>query len=294
MILAMSLLVATAFAGTASNSGYETFKNVLKSNQGEQSTSGTVNGSVEFIDNNKTIAKVSGEITGDEKAKAFSGDLKIEVDGLEKDVAYLVQRQMYIHDLASDDVYTTELDDDTHDFEEYEDDHTFTKEEEAVFDYFVGDLANEFEVEKLDNGAYNISLELKQNEMPEIINLLTSLDADDDYKDDHDHDEKLFKELNSETYPLFKELCELDIEHTDLVDDIEVNYFKIILKVDSEDQIDGMSTILKVSGLDENKEKHNLTYKADMTFSTDDHAEVASIELSDKNIIELPEFDDEY
>ncbi len=37
---------------------------------------------------------------------------------------------------------------------------------------------------------------------------------------------KLFKELNSETYPLFKELCELDIEHTDLVDDIEVNYFK--------------------------------------------------------------------
>ncbi len=55
-----------------------------------------------------------------------------------------------------------------------------------------------------------------------------------------------------------------------------------------------MSTILKVSGLDENKEKHNLTYKADMTFSTDDHAEVASIELSDKNIIELPEFDDEY
>ncbi len=118
MILAMSLFSCNSFCRVQlQNSGYETFKNVLKSNQGEQSTSGTVNGSVEFIDNNKTIAKVSGEITGDEKAKAFSGDLKIEVDGLEKDVALFGSNdKMYIHDLASDDVYTTELDDDTHDF----------------------------------------------------------------------------------------------------------------------------------------------------------------------------------
>jgi len=295
MVLAMTLLVATAFAGTASNTGYEVFKEVLRNHKSETSTSGTVTATVEFLDNNQSVAMVSGVITGDERKEAFSGDLKIIADGLEKDLFLLgANGEMFIHDVATNDVYRTELDDeDSHEFDDDDHDHTFTKEEEAVFDYFVGDLANEFEVENLDDDTYNISLELTQSEMPEIINLLTSLDSDDDHKSDSKHDEKLFKELNSDTYPLFKELCELDIEHTELVDDIEVNYFKIVLNVDSNDQIVGMSVIVKVSGVDENNEKHNLTYKSNMTFSEVDESAVIGLDLSDKNIIELPEFDDE-
>jgi len=300
LVLAMTLLVATAYAATPANAGYEALKDVLKNHQNEEFDNGTVTGTIEIIDNGETVLSLEGNVSGDEGDKEFSGELKLITENLEKELSINgLDEMIYIADLDTDDVYVAE---DSH--EGYEDeyegkhnfdkDHDFSSDEEAIMDYFVGDLANEFELVNSNDGSFDVKLELTKNEMPTVLNLLASADSDERHNFKSEDKDEFCEDLNLEDYPLFAEIHNSKFELTELVDDVEVEYLMFTIHVDSNKEIKGLSFEASVSGVDENSENHTITVKGNMVLSNVGNAKISTMDLTGKNIIELPECEDSH
>ncbi|MBI9013265.1 MAG: hypothetical protein JEZ08_13615 [Clostridiales bacterium] len=282
IVVAVSMLTFVAFAGTEAYIGYETFKDVLRNND-KVMTSGSGIMTLEVIDNNETIAKVSGQFSGDKELEAMNGKINIQAGTLDKSLElYGLDQKMYVFDTDSNDVYVGSHTEDN--YEEYDTNDDFDKNSEAVLDFLVGDLKKEFKMVNDDDGTQDVSFELTKDEMPAIINLLTSLDHDDMDREDHNAD------VDLEAYPLFKEFENATIELPELIDNVEVEYLNIVLDLDENKQMTGMKFEVTASGLDAAGQPHVMTVKGSFEI-TEDFVELEMPSLENKNIIELPEED---
>lgn len=295
IVLAVSLLVVTAFAGTSKQTGYEAFKEVLRHQKSETCSNGTLTGRLEIVDNGETMATLIGKVKGDPNAEVFNGELNLVAHDLNKKVAIFGDDQkFYIHDQERNDVYVTNV---THDDSVNEDTcsfdegHEMTSDEEAVLDYFVGDLAHAFSVNEKADGTAEIQLELQKNEIPEIVNLLVSVDKEERHSRKHSEDATL-QALNSDAYPLFKEIMALETDKTDLVEDIEIAYIRLALEVDAQDQMTGMAFEVKVAGMDAHQNLHNILYKGSAKVSNRNSSTIEALDLTEKNLIQMPEFEE--
>lgn len=286
IVVAVSMLTFVAFAGGEAYIGYETFKDVMRNNDKDM-TSGSGIMNVEVIDNNETIAKVSGQFSGSQELEAMNGTINIQAGTFDKSLEiYGEDQKMYIFDTDSNDVYVG-----THTEENYEDydmnnefdmNDDFDKNSEAVLDFLVGDLKEEFIMVNDDDGTQDIAFELTKEEMPAIINLLTSLDHDQMDREEHKTD------IDLEAYPLLKEFENANIELPELVDNVEVEYLNIVLDLDENKQMVGMRFEVSASGLDAEGKAHELTVKGSFEI-TEEVVKIEMPSLENKNIIELPE-----
>lgn len=286
VVSAVLLLTFVVFAGTPENLGYEKFKEVLKNSDEGDFDKGNVSFDVVVTDNGNTVVNVEGTVNGDEESKEMSGEFKITAGTLEKELEiYGMEDMIYVHDVQTGDVYagTDSNDEFAHDYErghDYEANEEFTEKSEAVMDYFVGDLAKEFKLIEDTDGTTDIEFELTKSEVPAILNLLVSMEPE------MDHDEDIQWEHNSELdkYPLFKEISEADINLTELVDEVELEYLRVVFDLNGNSEVKGVSIEVRVYGLDENSEEHVISIKADVEMLEGD-VEINKIDLDSKNII---------
>ncbi len=283
IVVAVSMLTFVAFAGTEAYIGYETFKDVMRNNDKDM-TSGSGIMTLEVIDNNETIAKVSGQFSGNQELETMNGTINIQAGTLDKSLEiYGLDQQMYVFDTDSNDVYVSAHTEDNYEaYETYELNDEFDKNSEAILDFLVGDLKKEFKMVNDDDGTQDVAFELTKDEMPAIINLLTSLDHDDMDREDYKTD------IDLEVYPLFKEFENASIELPELVDNVEVEYLNIILDLDENKELTGMKFEVTASGLDAEGQAHEMTVKGSIEM-TEESVEIEMPSLENKNIIELPE-----
>ena len=285
VVVALSMLTLVAFAGTEAYIGYETFKDVLR-NQDSELTAGSGKVAIEVTDNNQEILKVNGTFSGDHTEENMSGNLNIEAGSLVKSLQLFGSNNtMYIFDNDNDNVYyANHTEDDYEKYDHHKGHDEFDKNSEAVLDFFMGDLKSEFNLVNDQDGSQDIEFELTKDEMPAIINLLSSLDHDKgDYSNEYDH-----SDLDVEAYPLFKEFKEANIELPELTDEVVVEYLSLVLDLNTEKRVEGLSFEMAVSGLDADGQAHDLSVKASFELS-----ETILLEempsLDGKTLIELPE-----
>ncbi len=291
---AVSILTLTAFAAKPSYAGYEEFKNLIK-NHSEQNEciSGTVNGDIQIVDNGKTVISLSGALNINHESKEMSGDFVLEADNLKKSLeVYGAEDLLYLVDVENNDVYVKEKEQENNNSREAcKKNHEFSQKGEAIMDIIIGDMKKEFEVKNLSDGSKNISFELTKDEIPVALNLLVSAKG-------HENNDKKgcfanIEEhgLNINEYPLFKELCEVKLEHTKLIDNKELDYVKISVNVDENKELKGFELAATVSGNDENGKLHEIQVKAQMEFLNKNAANIKTIDLEGKNIINLPDME---
>lgn len=309
IVTAVAVLGLVAFATPTENQGYALFKDLLKSNAHEnfdkENFDGRIAGTVEVTDNGQSLVTVVGDMAVSEADKAFKGDVTLKLANLNKDLAiYGNDKQVYILDKAMNQVYVGD-----HEAQMAGDDEAFegmghsrdmnkdfskmTAQEEAVMDFFVGDLAKQFEVVPQTDGTSDLAFELTKTEMPAIINLMTSMKPEGDShkysgRGHFGQDQEMSSKMDLSKFPLLKELDQADVQLPELVEAVSVDYIKVLMDLDSKGEVKGLALSLKISGLDKDGVAHNVAVNADLEVSTEAVGNIETIDLNGKTIFQLP------
>ncbi len=278
VLAAISMLSFVVFAGNDTYEGYERFKDLLRNEQNTEDY-GQGSGSVIIIDNGEKVLTVSGEFAGNHETEEGYGNILIQSDEVDKSLEFYGQDQtMYVVD--GNNVYTG-----THEEEneysnrrDFENKDEFDAKSEAVLDFLMGDFKDDFSVD-----GENIVFELTKEEMPALLNLMTS--------DDSGHRDEMKHEMTTEElagYPLFEELKSLETVLPELTD-TEIEYIKVVLVVEN-NTVTGVQTNVIVKGLDENNDSHVVEVQAEFN-KTDAPLEIKTFELTDETVYEIKDRD---
>jgi hypothetical protein len=298
VIAAVLVLAVFAYAGTPANAGYQAFKELMNNHSEEEIVQGVVSGSITIVDNGETVASISGTAAGNHENETMRADINLVTKELNKQLSvYGLDDVIYIYDAENNDIYVGQEGQDMEARMENKHgkgsdmDHDFDGNGEAILDYFVGDLANDFTLVTDADGSTDINFELTKSEMPAIVNLLASAKSNDEF----DKHEAFDNHEDLSAYPLFNEFKNANFEKTELVDQIEVEYINFIFDRNMQNELVGLAFEVTVSGLDENAVAHVMTVSGSITFDTTSDVTITPITLDGKNVYELPEnmMDDE-
>ena len=265
-VAAVSMFTVTAFASTPQLDGYKAFKEVLKANQMSEQTieSGTVNGDFTVTLNGETVLEASGqakmENTGERPG--ISGDFDFNLNGF--------GRSASIYSSGDDSVY---LIDETHGLhyqvinigEEHSSKHggrpdegsyehrPMNKAEEALLDYIVGDLKNNFSVVSHADGSKTIEVLVSKEEVPLPVRMLIDVASAADRMQHADEQEASAEWEAALQLPFFQGLEAADLEELlpELVEDVAIERVRLQLTVDQDNMLQRVQGELEVSGKDE-------------------------------------------
>ncbi|MCK8059127.1 MULTISPECIES: hypothetical protein [unclassified Fusibacter] len=288
-LAAVLVLALVAYAGTPANAGYEAFKELMKTHSENEMNQGTVSGNLTIVDNGETLVSITGSAIGDHDSETMQADIQLVTGELNKQLSvYGMDNLIYIYDVENNDIYVGQ-DDHTRESRREKkfdkDDGDFSENGEALLDYFVGDMANDFTLVKDSDGSMDISFELTKSEMPAIINLMASAKSDDQFE----NHESFESDVDLSAYPLWNELKNAHIEKTELVDQVEVEYINITFDRDTQNELVGIAFEVTVSGLDENQKAHVMTVSGAVAFDSASDVIITPITLEGKNVYELPQ-----
>ncbi|MBB6633100.1 hypothetical protein [Cohnella thailandensis] len=263
---AMTLFTATAFAYSPNTEGYDAFKAMLKANpmSGAAIESATVNGNFTVTVDGETVLKADGSGKMGEAGGEYnvSGDLDFTLMGVERnaslyssgdDKVYLVDRT---HDLH---YQVINLDDERagehrewSDEEEFQD-RPMNKAEEALLDFMVGDLKDNFSVANQADGSKTITVDISKEDIPLPLRLLMDAASAEDRAG-----RALAPEAHTEwdqlsQLPFFQGLEGIDLEAQlpELTEDVAIEHVRLQMTVDANNEVQGVQGELEVSGKDE-------------------------------------------
>ncbi|GIP59035.1 hypothetical protein MKX50_24825 [Paenibacillus sp. FSL W8-0186] len=264
-LAAVSMFSVAAFASTPEMDGYKAFKEVLKANQMSEQTmeSATVNGNFAVTLNGETVLEADGltkfKAAGDKHSA--SSDFDFTLKGVERsgsvyssgdDTAYLVDRT---HGL---DYQVINLDDEHagkhHAWKEEGDfEHRpMTKAEEALLDFIVGDLKDNFSVVNHADHSKTISVDVSKEEVPLVVRLLMDV-ASADGRKEHSKASEVPAEWESlKQIPFFQGLEAVNLEEQlpELTEEVTIEHLRLQLTVDADNRLQGVQGKLEVSGKD--------------------------------------------
>jgi hypothetical protein len=270
---AMTLFTATAFAYSPNTAGYDAFKSVLKANHasGAAINSATVNGNFSVTVDGETVLEADGtgkmgEAGGEHNV---SGDLDFTLMGVERqaslynsgdDKVYLVDRT---HDLH---YQVINLDDehagkhrDWSDEEDFQD-RSMNKAEEALLDFLVGDLKDNFSVANQADGSKTITVDISKEDIPLPLRLLMdAASAEDKIGRAHAPEAHAGWEQLKQL-PFFQGLEGIDLEAQlpQLTEDVAIEHVRLQMTVDANNEVQGVQGELEVSGKDETGVTHRV------------------------------------
>lgn len=265
-LAAMTVFTATAFAYTPNTEGYDAFKAVLKANHtsGAAIDSATVNGNFTVTVDGKTVLKADGLA---KMGEAFgehivSGDLDFTLMGVERnaslysngdDKVYLVDRTHDLHYqvINLDDEHAGEYGEwsDEEDFQ----DRPMNKAEEALLDFMVGDLKDNFSVENQTDGSKTIAVDISKEDIPLSIRLLMDATSAEDRVGRAHAPEAHAEWEQLKQLPFFQGLEGIDLEAQlpELTEDVAIEHVRLQMTVDANNEVQGVQGELEVSGKDE-------------------------------------------
>jgi hypothetical protein len=272
---AMTLFTATAFAYSPNTTGYDAFKAVLKANHASVADieSATVNGNFSLRVDGETVLKADG--TG-KMGKAggehnVSGDLDFTLMGVERqaslyssgdDEVYLVDRTHDLHYqvINLDDEHAGEHRD-WSDKEEFQD-RPMNKAEEALLDFLVGDLKDNFSVANQADGSKTITVDISKEDIPLPLRLLMDAASAED-KIGRTHAPEAHAEWGQlGQLPFFQGLEGIDLKAQlpELRDDVAIEHVRLQMTVDANNKVQGVQGELEVSG----KDKEGVTHRVEL------------------------------
>jgi len=311
-VAAVSIFTVTAFASTPATEGYDAFKEVMKANHasGKSIESATVKGGFTVTVDGETILKADGttkvEDAGDKHN--VSSDFGFSLKGVERagslyssgdDVVYLVDRT---HDLH---YQVTNLNDQHNDkhhgkhhrsVKDKHENRQMSKAEEALFDFIVGDLKDDFSVTNHADGSKTITVDVTKEEIPLPLRLLI------DAASDSHHDKRTHAPEASESWgkmkqlPFFQDLdvVNLDAQLPKLTKDVAIDRVRMQLTVNANNELLGVSGELEVSGKDEAGVAHRVELESEGDFSGFNTTKPDAYDPAGKSIetIDAKSFDD--
>ncbi|CAM4479611.1 hypothetical protein [Paenibacillus tarimensis] len=276
-VAAVSMFTVTAFASTTNTEGYKAFKEVLKANQMSEQTleSATLNGSFTVKVDGETVLEADGTAKVKEAGiqQSVSSDFDFNLMGIERsgsvyssgdDKLYLVDETHGLHYqvVNLDDEHTGRYHEQQ---EEGDAEHRpMNKAEEALLDYLVGDLKDDFSVVNHANGSKTITVDVSKEEVPLAVRLLMDV-ASAAGKDEHQHTIAAEAEVPAELelikdIPFFQGFEELNLEEQlpELTKDAAIEHVRLQLTVDPDNRLQGVKGELEVSGKDEEGVTHRV------------------------------------
>lgn len=274
-LAAVSMFSVAAFASTPEMEGYKAFKEVLKANQMSEQTleSATVNGNFAVTLNGETVLEADGltkfKVAGDKHS--VSSDFDFTLKGVERsgsmyssgdDTAYLVDRT---HGL---DYQVINLDDEHagkhHEWKEEGDfdPRPMNQAEEALLDFIVGDLKDNFSVVNHADHSKTISVDVSKEEVPLVVRLLMDVASADGRKGHSNASEVPVEWENLKQIPFFQgfEAANLEEQLPELTEEVAIEHLRLQLTVDADNMLQGVQGKLEVSG----KDKAGVIHRVEM------------------------------
>ncbi|WP_214627043.1 hypothetical protein [Paenibacillus agaridevorans] len=271
---AITLFTATAFAYSPNTQGYDAFKAVLKANHtsGTAIESATFNGNFSVTVDGQTVLKADGlakmgEAGGEHNV---SGDFDFTLMGVERnaslyssgdDKVFLVDRT---HDLNYQVINLN--DEHAGDYREWSDeefqDRPMNKAEEALLDFMVGDLKDNFSVANLADGSKTITVDISKEDIPLPIRLLMDAASAEERVGRAHAPEAHAGWEQLRQLPFFQGLEGIDLEAQlpELTKDVAIEHVRLQMTVDANNEVQSVQGELEVSG----KDKAGITHRVEM------------------------------
>ncbi len=263
-VAAVSLFTVTALASTPNTAGYEAFKEVLKANHSAAPIdSATLNGSFAITADGESILTANGttKVRGTDDMHRVSSDFDITLAGVQRSASVYAgdENSIYIVDRTNDLHYQViNLDDKNDDAErerEWErgNGQPMTQAEEALLDYMVGDLKNEFSVTHHADGSKTIAVDVSKEEIPLPLRLLMDAASAEDRSEEQVPEPEAAEWERLKQFPFFQGLDELNLEERlpELKDDVAIERVYLQLTVDRNNALQRVEGELEVAGKDE-------------------------------------------
>lgn len=282
VVVAASMFTVTALASSPNTAGYEAFKEVVKANQmsGEKFESATVDGGFSLTVDGETVLKADGttKVADADGEHSVSSDFDFTLMGVERsgslynsdeDSVYLVDRT---HDLHYQVINLDDEHESKHDEwvdEEGFDHRPMNRAEEALLDFVVGDLKDDFSVTNHEDGSKTIVVDITEEEIPLPLRLLMDVASSVD-KGEHNPAEEVSAELERlKQLPFFQGLDEVSLEEQmpELTEDVTIERVQLQLTVDANNDLLGLQGELEVSGKDEAGDAHRVEIEGAGDFS---------------------------
>lgn len=280
-VAVITLFSVTAFA-MDNNEAYESLKKSLITREHEVDN-GTINGTVAISDNNETILalKFMGKI--DYESEEASGTLEMTIDDLTRNAEFYKENDLvYFIDKDNDLYYqATELEGKHHRNNHMNKDFKMSKQEDAFFDFMMGDIKDAVQLVSDEEGIKTYSIELSENEIP--IPLQFMITKAHEHRDDSN--EKNKDECNViHNLPFFEGVKDEVFALKNLKDDIKFNEIKMTFQINENNQVIGHKFDLLVSGTDDNKELHNISIKGALQMTDMGTTVIEKLDLSNQEI----------
>ncbi|GMK39777.1 hypothetical protein PCCS19_28320 [Paenibacillus sp. CCS19] len=263
---AATLFTATAFAYTPNTDGYNAFKEVLKANNLSADTieSATVNGSFSVKVDGESVLDLDGKAKAAdaEDGHIVSSDINFTLKGVARSASlysnndesiYMVDRT---HNLNYRVINLGEENAGNHRERSDEDDRdvrSMSKAEEALLDFVVGDLKNNFSVANHADGSKTITADIDEKDIPLPIRLLMDAAESKDRAGSRHVEESSADWERIKQFPFFQGLEDINLEEQlpELTEDFAIEHVKLQFTVNANNELQSVQGELEVSGKDE-------------------------------------------
>ncbi|MFD0681594.1 MULTISPECIES: hypothetical protein [unclassified Paenibacillus] len=281
------LLITSAYAGIAENSGYETYKAAIKNTVTAKSMTDTVAVSVQ--DNGKQVLNVNATVKKDKTAKAVSANVNVQGGGTDQSVnVYTTADGKKVIKTSASDVYNVfDAKDNQHGRENKKEKtdelqgDKFNKEAENLIDALVGNLKQYVTETAAANGGKEIHISLSGSQLPTAVNAVGSFlvkKASHDSLNAHESDASSKKELFG------ADLSGLKQAMPKLTQDVAITNVDIQASVDGNNTITKQKAALTISGKDESGAAHTVIVNADLGITGLNTTTPDSIDLTGKQV----------
>ncbi|WP_105617086.1 hypothetical protein [Vallitalea okinawensis] len=258
LVLSLSLFTVAVMAGSNPLAGYESFKEVLKAqNESKELSNGTMKTTVVISDNGENILSIDADFQADQVNELASGSVSLSTQDQNKDLDfYGVDNTFYIIDESENGYYMSQHEKSEEAYEyEMAKEKEWSVAQEELMDYLVGDLKEQFVETINEDGSRVITVELKEDEIPQIVNLLAAIEPSEhdnmgEYEDEYD--------AQLENYPFLKDFDSIHESLPQLVNNKEINLIYLSLYVDADYQVNGVDFKINATGTDEDGESHDV------------------------------------
>lgn len=296
LVLSLSLFTVAVMAGSNPLAGYESFKEVLKAqDETKDFSNGTVNTTVVVSDNGKSILSIDADLQADQVNELANGTLSLTTQEQNKELDfYGVDNKFYIVDESENGYYVSEHEKPeeryNHDLKE---DQEWSVAQEELMDYLMGDLKEQFVETINEDGSRVITIELKEDEIPEIVNLMAAIEPGEhnnmsEYEGEY--------ETHIENYPFLKDFDSIHENLPQLVNDKEIKLIYLSLNVDADYQLEGIEFKVNAIGTDENGESHDVLVTVSTTIQEKNTTvvDIIDVEAYDWEEIEVKDMDKQH
>jgi hypothetical protein len=266
--LGSTMILTSAYAGMASNEGYDALKQAIKKTHCIDSVTKAFELSV--LDNETVILELEGTSKNSREQAAGSSSVHISSGGEEAMVAlYRSKEQLVIKNDAKE-IYTVieKADNKQGKFHRERSRHQanpqLAEDLEKVIDALVGDLKNYVTLQSEEDGQQIITLDLQNQQIPTVVRAAGSMliRAAAQHTPEASDNMSTWHELGQ--MPVHEELQKLAPK---LTKDISIDRIQLVAHIDENGLFTEKSTSITVSGQDDAGQSHTVIVQAEADYS---------------------------